>query len=249
MPVSVEILDGLSIAAGPRVTFVNQSSNAPMPGSTMVVEQELSGTHFSGITAGIHYEPIPELSLGFTYRSRVDVETSGTTTMGGEEFETRSSFSAPHAFRFGIAGKLFRGALQMTVDLKYLLYSDSNRSLTTSMMTPDGEQSSTLPLDWQNAISVNGGIEYWPFKFLATRVGYAVSSSATPVETANAFTTPPSEVHSIHVGLGVLLGDFSVDAGGYYAFSSRDVETTESTPGGSYSLDGILGAFSATYAF
>jgi len=245
--VAVTIVDHFSVGLGYRLTYARESYHAPT-GSGTVADQVLTGTNFAGFHAGLHYQPDPDWQFGLTYRSQVTASLSGNTTVsnaqGSQMLPTVSSVSSPHVFRFGVSHALLDGKALVAMDLKYLLYSLSNKQLVVT--TRGG--STTMPLNWQDVLSASVGFEYRLSNW-ALRAGYAISQSATPDSTAGYFTVPPGVINSFHAGLGFLYDYWEFDLGGLYAFAGKDnLQPQDSqSAAGRYHLDTIIFALSATF--
>src|SRR6185312_6387881 len=113
VPVSVRILDNLSIAAMWRVSYMSQSATQPVSpdgmvrdasGNPIYAKLDVNGWNFGGLQLGVFYKPVPSLRFGFTYRSKVAVNGTGTTTTTNPadgmtlKLDTRAPFTNPHIF-------------------------------------------------------------------------------------------------------------------------------------------------------
>lgn len=247
--VAITVVEHFSIGLGYRITYARESSHGPV-GSGTIEDQVLTGTNFAGLHAGMHYQPDPDWQFGLTYRSQVTTSLSGNTTLsnsqGTQVVPTNSSFSSPHAFRFGVSHGLLGGKALIALDLKYLLYSIANKQLVIT--NPSG--STTTPLNWKNVLSASFGAEYRVNDWIALRAGYAISQSATPDSTASYFTVPPGVINSFHAGAGFSYSNWDVDLGGLYAFVGKDnVQPSQAaqTWSGRYHLDTLILALSASF--
>src|SRR5262249_10562243 len=142
------------------------------------------------------YKVLPSLKFGFSYRNRVSVEGSGTTTtqLGAMpmKMDARQSFTNPHAFRAGAALSLMDERLLLAADVKYLLYAEAYKEIKTVTISPTGSESASYrPTHWKNAFTVQLGGEYKVNNPLRLRLGYILSSSATPEKYAQQFMAPP----------------------------------------------------------
>jgi long-chain fatty acid transport protein len=247
--VSIMVVDHFSVGLGYRITYARESSHGPA-GPGALADQVLTGTNFAGLHAGLHYQPDPDWQFGLTYRSQVSTSLSGNTTVsssqGTQVVPTNSSFSTPHAFRFGVSRALLDGKALLALDLKYLLYSIANKQIVVT--TPNG--STTTPLNWKDVLSASLGAEYRLSDGIALRAGYAISQSATPDSTASYFTVPPGVINSFHAGVGFSYSNWDFDLGGLYAFVGKDnVQPSQAaqTWSGRYHLDTLIFALSASF--
>jgi long-subunit fatty acid transport protein len=165
--------------------------------------------------------------------------------------DTTVDFSLPHIFKLGVAQGLLEDRLILAADLRYALFKDANEALVFEMSTPLGTAEQEMPLDWKNSIGVYLGGEYRVHELVRARAGYAVVSSATPEETAQAILPPPGLQHTIHLGAGVAVGGLEVDLGGYYLFGGKyaDPDPTSGSAPGDYRFNAILGSLGVTYRF
>ena len=78
------------------------------------------------------------------------------------------------------------------------------------------------------------------------RLGYSLSTSATPSENASPFAPGPGWTNAVHGGGGLRLEAFDVDLGGEYVFARGHGEPTAGLPG-EYDFDAMVVSLSATY--
>jgi long-chain fatty acid transport protein len=254
IPVSIRIIDGLSIAFAWRMTYINQTSKLFVPdgaGGFMPLNQGMSGMDAAGFSAGIYYQANDWIQLGMAWRSKISIDMTGESDVFGGTFDTESEFKAPDSIRLGVAVKPIEGLL-VALDLKYLTYSDTNKEMTSVIKgTPMGDQPSTVPLNWEDVFAGHLGVEYYLTSYLPIRLGYSLSKSATPKKTASFMTTSPGLLHSLHGGLGLVFEKWSVDAGAFYVFNTdgQVSETPVNSFEGEYLLSGLMFALSGNYNF
>jgi long-subunit fatty acid transport protein len=248
---SVELVRGLSVGLGYRITYTRESSDFPAgAGSPSASQSTLTGTNFFGVHAGVYYRPTETLHLGLTYRSQVTSSLSGTTDTGGGSFDTRQNYASPQRFKLGASCALLEGKLLLATDVKYLLFSASHKSLDTTIVTPMGSVSTSQPLDWKNVLAFGAGAEYWASTRLAVRGGYSLSQSATPDRAASIFSPPPGLLHGLHAGAGMKLTGVDLDLGGFYTFGSRHLAADPGAPAvapGDYDMTSLMFSLSGTY--
>lgn len=244
--VSYSITDKIAIGAAYRITYMFQS--ATTPGAPAPAETSVSGTNFLGAHLGIFARPAQDTRLGLSYRSKVNVNMKGTTTQGGVELPTETSFASPHQFKIGIAQAVLARRLLLALDLKYCLYREANRQQVTTVTLPDGSSATqTVELDWENTMALFTGAEYRFAKTgPAVRLGYSLSQSATPEERANPVMAPPDLIHAVHAGAGTTLSQVDLDLGGFYGFAATRAQPSGGLPG-EYGLNMFLVSASATY--
>lgn len=251
VPVSIRLLDNLSLAASWRGTYLMQTAHQPVPtpGGLVPVDQDLSGFNYTGLQVGLYYRPLSLVRVGLSYRSKVTVDTEGKTKMGGQELVTKSSFAAPHTLRAGASVTLLGEDLLVAADLRYQFFKDSNPEIVTTTEMPTVDQVTQTPLHWKNAMIIGIGAEYKVLPYLAARVGYSLTQSASNTETASFAGMSPGILHGAHVGGGLTLGSLGVDLAFCYIAGGQDVKTaTANNLGtGSYKTIGMLGTLSANY--
>ncbi len=253
LPVSVRIIDGLSVAAALRDTYVSQTMRTvdPTMGPT---EMSLTGNNILGASVGVHYKVNDMFSAGFSYRSKITVETSGDTKVvaADADFTTNSEFAAPHSFRLGAAVSLLDKTLLLAADLKYGMYENSNKTMPVKVKgTPAGDTEQQMPMQWKDVIACHLGAEYIVASRFPVRLGYHISNSATPESTASFFTTPPGLLHSIHGGAGVNLSSWNFDLAAIYLIANGHVDTasTSNMGEGDYKAGGVIVALSGAYHY
>lgn len=252
---SVALLKNLSLGLGYRVSYVTQTADTvqSVPGPMgmpvpTTAEANLSGFNFTALSAGLYYEPAPKIALGFTYRSRMSADLSGTTSIGGGPgLDTKSSFETPHELRVGSAFWLADDRVMLALDFKYLLYGDM-KTVDTTVTTPQGTQTSATTYDWHNVAVLGLGAEVLVHPKVPLRIGYSESGSATSSSYPSPFLPPPSAMHTVHGGAGLKLAAWDIDLGAMYSFGGTDV-SNPAPPGvpGHYGVNTLYIAGSATY--
>lgn len=272
VPLAIRVLDNLSVAISWRISYMTQSISLPVPSGAapgnppagvlilpaenraVNADLELSGINFSGVQLGLLYRPFSMLRLGLTYRSKVVVEGSGTTTttLGGAPtvLDTSTSYTNPHVFRAGTAVSFLHDSLLLAADFKYLLYAESYKAQRITTVMNGAEKTIVQPLNWKNAYTVQFGAEYKLAQAWRLRAGYILSTSATPEESAIALAPPPGNAHLFSAGLGIkILDTMNLDLSGAYVALSTHINTaTAHNAGvGTYAAEAVNFAASLTY--
>jgi long-chain fatty acid transport protein len=252
--ISVALDENLALGVGYRITYMKQVADqvmpGPAPGSFAVGEMDLSGTSFNAFHIGLFARPAPGTRIGLSYRNKFTTKLDGTLDVGGQSLDVTSEFASPHSFKFGVAQQLFNERLMLTAEIKRSLFADSNKSLDTKVAMPSGEQTMSLPLEWENTWTLNAGGELFVTEQVPVRLGYSVTQTATSESYASYYSLPPGILHSLHAGAGLRLDHWEVDFGGFYSFGGSDVEPlpgpTAAHPG-RYENTYVLGSASVTY--
>jgi long-subunit fatty acid transport protein len=264
--VSIRLLDNLSLGLTWRITYMTQSASTPVPTNgppsgtllnasrTEVVNADLSvkGINFGGAQVGLLYKPTPYLSLGFTYRSKVVVNGTGSTTthLGSRPItlDTQSNFTSPHTFRGGFAVSVDK--LLIAADFKYLMYAEAFKDLKT-ITTMNGKESvRSVPLHWKDSTVVELGAEYQASDVIRLRAGYIMLTSATNETYAAAFLAPPGVSYLFGAGIGVkALDSLDIDFAAAYVVLESQIDSATPYNAGSGTYGSHVGEFSlsATY--
>ncbi len=259
VPVSVRIADGLSIGVAVRFGFFSQTSQLPQiaPQGPIMVEQDFFGFDpLPGFSLAVHYQPTSRLRLGISYRSRIDIDAEGTVTLtsptGMVSASGKTTFNVPHALAIGASYAFFGGDLLLSADARILYYEDAFESQTIrldSTLPDSGGQPTTAlvtSFNWQNVIQGGLGAELALAENFAVRLGYGLTNSATPVDTASPIIPPPGFAHMVSLGFGIAVGNFSIDLAGAAILSGYEVEDGEGVAG-QHELDAYLASLSATF--
>jgi long-chain fatty acid transport protein len=248
LPVSVRIIDGLSLGLAVRATLAFQNSDVIDPMSGARLEQSQKGVGVPGFTAGIFYQPIDALRLGFTYRSRVNIDLDGTSTLAGMSVSSRSEWWIPHSFKLGTAVTLANDALVLAVDLKFQLYAQSHNQATTILELPPGDTEQTIQLDWNNVFTAQIGGEYRFTELFTLRLGYIVGNSAVPQSTSGPFFPTPGVLQGVTGGVGFDISSFELGLGVVYTFAKEIVSepSVNGTPG-EYEANALTLSITFTY--
>ncbi|HEY2407636.1 MAG TPA: outer membrane protein transport protein [Polyangiaceae bacterium] len=242
-----EVTKNFSIGVGYRASYVIEQLKLSLPtppaGALVAGKANLSGASYLGGHLGLYFRATPQLRFGLAYRTKTTTKVDGKLNAGPITDTWSSKFSFPHSFRVGFAYDVIPDKLTVALDLRYLLYSESNKEIV--IHSSQGDQTQTL--NWINTFAVGGGLEYVVSDMIPVRAGYVLTQSATPKDHAGFFFVPPGLIHSIHAGVGVKLSKLELDLGGYYAFGGSDVDNTPNGYPGHYGMKTYVGSLSVNY--
>lgn len=248
------ISDAVTIGVGYRATYMMEDVHQVAPGMdadgnpTLVASDlSLSGFNFLGVHVGVLARVGETTSMGLTYRNKVTIDLDGEFESQALRLDAASEFSAPHAFKIGVAQELLDRRLMIALDLKYALYAESSKETRT---TVDGLGTTETPLEWDNSLGAAVGAEYnISERGPALRLGYGLTQSATSEDYPQPFLAPPGLIHSAHAGVGMHVSELELALGGFYMWSRADVEPASDSPAeaGEYGTNAYVVALSGTY--
>jgi long-chain fatty acid transport protein len=216
--------------------MVNQSSVGAGDGRYHL---EADGGGF-GFNLGILVTPCDWLSLGFAYRSRTNVDQSGTVKLrniapalqplfGGSRFKTDVETTL-HFPEDATAGVAFRPTERLTLaaDVEWANWSRfSKYDLDFKSEVPAaGFTDVSIPLDWKDSWLYKVGGEYKFSPAYALRFGYAYVTTPVPQRTLSP-DNPIADEHNFCIGFGYASKGLVVDA--FYNpdfFAERKVENS-----------------------
>lgn len=259
LPVSYAVTDDFSIGFSLRAAYCFLKTDMPVDigvGGPLRLEQSLSGVGAPGVMVGLSWHPAKNVAFGATYRSKMTIDLEGDGHVKHAFFDTdahiESKFATAHVVRFGTAVSFVQERLLLALDVSHALLSDSYEKLPLSIdLEPPFEDTHLDPaieLGWRDSQALSLGSEYRFSKSVAVRLGYQLTRSGTPNETASPLAPPPGTIHGFHAGAGYSFSEaVRVDLGGAYAFGGADVTRSANGPEGRYDGDYILLAGSFTY--
>jgi long-subunit fatty acid transport protein len=217
---------------------------------------DVTGFNFAGLQAGVFYKPLSHLRLGLTYRNKVVVEGTGTTTtkspIGGGPLvlDTRASFPSPHTFRAGVAWSVLEDRLLLAADFKYLMYAEAWKQ-TETITTLNGMTSSNVtPTYWKDAFNIQLGAELKASDMFRVRAGYVLATSATNPAYAKQLMAPPGVSHLASAGFGIkILDELNVDFAAAYVVLQSRVETATQYNAGAGIYGSRAGEFSLSCTY
>ncbi len=278
--IGFKITENLGIGAG--LTYMTGAVNLqrtsvlPFP-AIATASGELDGAaNGIGFNAGIYYQPIKQISIGFNYRSQVDMKVSGGTlkfsnvpdafTQGsalsnsvGSYLPNGATFDAtlpaPQIVSFGVTVYATE-KLTLATEVNYSGWStfDSLRFAYTQAPNPPYRSllaaKSASPRNYTDNLVFRLGGQYKVSTALDVRLGYAYAITPVP---AGSLTpeTPDADRQSVFFGLSYRLGEkFSIDAAlQLLDVAERKDVNKETQLSGTYKTAATIGSFGVSYAF
>lgn len=223
-PFAAARLGPVRIAVGPHLDIAKLSFSRQVDfhDAEAFAKVSLSGVG-AGAHAAVYYEPLPFLSFGLSYKSRVNISLSGTADFQDVPVEfsakaldqnTTSAISLPDLLTFGVAVQPHE-RLKINVDVGVAFWS-----IYEKLDVEFAEEATTdihRNVQWQTRPFVRGGAEFEAIqKRLIVRLGMLYDPTPAPARTL-APNSPDSSRLGVTAGLGVhIWRGLSVDA--FYAY-------------------------------
>jgi len=258
---SYRISKAISIGAGFVYNAASVDLTRAIPvsnGSGQDGQADLKGNGKGyGFNAGIFAKPSNDLSLGLTYRSKVDTKIDNGTAIFTVPNSLATSFPSPNTFTSQIPlpsttslGIGYYPAKNWTVafDFEYVDWSvykslDFNYGQTTTTL-----QNTHSPRDYKNAVDFRAGAQYQATQMIAIRFGGGYATTAVQ----DGYVTPEApDANRVYgtLGLGYKLAkrlDLDV-AFEYEHVMSRTQTNIESNLSGTFKTDVIIPGLSLAY--
>ncbi len=219
-----ELIPGkLSIGGGWRVTHVTLNRD-----KTYLLDLDLNGTNWSGFRLGIQYRPIPELSLGAAYRSKIDVIADGDDGLALAQVQNPEfDFLLPQKYTFGARFDWERFGVAADYE-----FTDQSQNDSQELRGDIGGNPVSVDqiFNWRDGHTIRAGVEYRVTAtggFVPVRAGYVFDGRVSDPAYPSAFGTPPSATNSITLGVGYVRDTWQVNAAGAYRFGGTTVEASE----------------------
>ncbi len=198
--VAWKILPTLSVAAGPTFNYsklkLNRGLFSPIPNTDYF---SFDGDDFTiGFNAGLLWQPHPQWSVGFNYRSATTVNYQGTSEYTGlPSANTSAQFDFPQIISGGIS---FRPTTNWNFEVDVDWTDWSSFSTVTFQNTPLAPQ---LPfvLNWNSSFLVEAGGTYRFASGYFISAGYFFSQNSTSEANFNPIV-PDTDLHTASIGGG-----------------------------------------------
>lgn len=253
--VAYKLTDGLSVAAGVdfyrgKVTFDKYVPSAMLPqpgppGMDVGTSVEADGEAW-GWNVAVLYLLSERLSLGASYRSKADLDLSGSLTTNPEMLSVDSSLEMrlPGMLKTGLAWRpIERLTFELDVDwLEWSRFNNVTVSFSPPVIPPEVSQR-----DWDDVLLYSIGAQYALDKGWKLRAGYGYAESPIPDRTYEP-GIPRNNLHVVCFGAGKDLGKLTLDLGCTFIISEErnvnsDVGEPFFTVDGAYdSLITVVGA-------
>lgn len=226
--VAWQVLPNLSVAAGIDYMGAISRAEVRIDQSTLGAsdaEQEVDGLGFGwGYNLGLLYFINDMISLGIAYRSEIEIDQSGETTIssiapalqplfGGSEFTTDVDTTSvfPQIVSIGIAIRT-SDSFTLAFEAEWLEWSSFDEITFDyeDEVPAAGFTDVTMTLDWQDIWLLKAGADYKINERLSLRCGYTYVETPVPDHTL-APSNPDSDQHNFSIGAGYTAGKWTVD--------------------------------------
>jgi long-chain fatty acid transport protein len=258
--VSYRITNKLGIGAGfiYATGKVNLQKDIPIiDASGNYAHAELNGKAKGyGFNAGVYFTPIEKLSIGLTYRSKVEmavndgdatftVPSAVTTNFPNGKFKSKLPLPSVTTLGFGFKAT---DKLNFALDINYVGWK------AYDTLSFDYENNTTSLIDtksarmYKNTFAFRGGAQYQIDSHFAARLGLAYG--ITPVQ--NGYVTPETpDANRINytAGIGYQTKHLKVDASFLFTHLKRTDTNTETNLSGTFKTNVIAPGISIGYKF
>lgn len=262
--ISYRLSDKIGFGAGfvYSIGSVNLQRSIPLESSAGEGRAELDGAASGiGFNAGLYVQATDQLSLGLSYRSKVEMEVSegsGTfTTPTAEPIAARfpnTTFEAvlplPANMTLGLGYKP-SDKLTLAADLQYVTWSAYKSLRFDYGAQVNGSNFTESPRNYKNSFAYRLGGQYQANEKLALRAG--IYLDRTPVKDGYLTPeTPDADAIGTSVGLGYQVSEhFSLDASFLYLNRKKRSDKADLSGGvpGTFKSVGFIPGFAVSYQF
>lgn len=218
-----------------------------------------------GYNAGLLWQPLPQLSLGISYRSEIDLDidegdadflltptglavlqgTNGYSGAAAVSTDASTEITLPETWSFGIAYKPVDG-LVVEVDADYFGWSSYDELDIQLTGSPLGN-SPGQPKDWDDVWAYRLGIAYRFLPAWEARAGYCYDNTPVPEATLGP-ELPGADREDYALGLGYYTDRAVLDVA-YMYVDFEDRQVANDIARGTYKSEAHLVAGNLTYFF
>ncbi|NKQ41440.1 MAG: TonB-dependent receptor [Sulfurovum sp.] len=242
---SYRVSDEFSVGGGLRLIYSKGKvySDGSLAGIPFKREMEGNTIEF-GYNLALAWRPTDDISVGITYRSKVDLDQEGQANLYlagiGRQFDATVSIPIPAALNIAIS-KTWDDVL--TLEFVY------ERTFWSAYKTLDFEYGSPIqpalvsafddpkPKDWEDSNTYRFGLTYEYSDRLTLMAGYAYDETPVPAKTLN-YEQPDSDSHIFSAGFKYKHSE-SLSWGAAVLYSKKDSRKL----GAGENINGIVGEF------
>ena len=257
--------EGLSLGAGVDVTFIGFRTERDVYLGDAIGQIAGSATGI-GVTGrfGMHMESpyVDGTKFGLNFRTPMNINLEGNFDFTAPE-ETREllpadqgatgAYTMPWNVTLGMSSTWMEEKLTSSVDITYWNWKSSDEIVFKF----DDGSSTTLPRNWKDSVTLRFGLEY-DLEPVFIRAGYVWDQTPVPTSTLTS-SLPDVDRHFFNGGIGVTLGNFTIDAAVSYLHADERTGLQAGPYGtprpytpedkATYTVDYIGGAIHVGYSF
>jgi long-chain fatty acid transport protein len=231
--ISYRILPKISLAAGVSYLYLDATLEKKInPGFGLPdVHQTFSGDgHGYGYNLGFQADITDAISLGISYRSKIDVDADGDVSFGlptpalapvFPNTRGKSDLTLPQQLSAGVS---YRPAERVRIEAGFR-WEDwrAFEALRITLAQPvAGQTVVTEPKNWKDTYAFNVGVNYKLNDTVALLAGYLYSENAVPDATFEP-SVPDADTHLFTIGTDLTFGGLKLAAGyGYQMLKDRE---------------------------
>jgi long-chain fatty acid transport protein len=254
--IAYRITPYLTMAAGMDIVLLDAtlenmvpSATLGIPGPSFDVKQKFSGNGTGlGYNLGLLLEINDALSIGASYRSKVNVDIHGNSSLSVSRlsYDGNSSITLPQQVFAGVA---YRAMERLTLEAG-MRWEDWS-SFDQLRIDVAGQPPVVMPRDWHGTFSINAGGKYRLNDTVSVMAGYLYGWNAVPDSTFEP-SIPDADTHMFSVGTELSFDKLRVALAYAYQFEVGRTKTTNlygPVANGRYDSDAHLVALSLGYRF
>lgn len=234
--------DTFSIAAGVMLDYSQAELETSVPGI------KLHGRDTDvGFNAAILWHPLPQHSVGLTYRSATDMNYSGHVTFMGPLLPSQAAHLNFHLPQTLVGGYSYRPTTNWNVEVD-ADWSDWS-SLRNAPIQTGPVPGPTLSFNWKPSTMYELGVTRYFGAGWQASAGYMYSANSVPSSFLNPLV-PDSDRHLFSAGLGKQYQHLSWNAAYQLGIGpSRSVSADVNSPNGSYEFFSNALSFNIAWHF
>ncbi len=246
---SYKISDTFSIAGGVRAVYSEGKvyGDGDLLGGAAPIKREMEGDTIEfGYNIALAWKPAPDVSVGITYRSKIDLDEEGEANLYlnsiGRQFDASVSVPIPAALNIGIS-KTWNNKVTLelvyertywsayeTLDFEY--GEEIQPALVSSFDDPKNK-------NWEDTNTFRIGLTYQYSDKLTLMAGYSYDETPIPDSTIS-YELPDSDAHIFSAGFKYKQNE-NLSWGAAILY---DHKTSRDIPASALNESGIVGEFS-----
>lgn len=221
--IAVAPLANLRFGLGYRVTFLKFDRHLGPAADPSTVDIDTFGANFAGLRFGMQWEPVPHLSLGATYRHKIEVSASTDSgrLLGQRVTDVEGTLVVPGMV--GAGARVDLDPVSVAVDYNLILNSQFERLVVTGKLPSQGSSLDVpFTFNWSDSSTLKFGAQYRVDRTFL-RAGYAWDQQFVNRAYPSTFSSPPAAAHYLTAGVGYDAGSLRVGFALVHRFDQSEV--------------------------